>query len=817
MNDPIIKVFKNKYLFNKILQLIKDENKSKHNRYSYQDIISVEWMIQNKYISLLKSKVKKSEYLFFFKQIGNPSALELIFKHNELNNDLDFLVELFNNYKDYFLPSSNECIELLIKCDCLAGFKLIFQTNLLKDYKESLVNENDKIITTTTIADQQKQPEQQEKKQIKLLYKLFKLSINNNSFKISKFINDQYNITSQNDFNSDNFWKEILIEYKEQISDTIEQTRILLINSSVDFILNELKLSPPIKEIPELLNWLYAIEIKDINLRQLLHSNYTILKIKNVFNQSEIEKKSKINIVSNFSLLSLKDLDQMIFNERDLETSIKLFNSNEYDGSIRKLFLNLIPFTEEMNEISFFSSLSLRVNFYKENISFYFKKYQSKFSQFSNDHHHNNDNNNNNNNNQSKALLIEDVFIWQDSLSLPFRNFKYDKLLQFQYISVVVKEIINNPSNPKNFTTEQFLNELIGFDELDLIEFMFEQYQQQQQEKQEKQLKSIDISLISLCKSKSIKVFDYLYNKLSLPTIPFNYLLIYSTKFNLIILNHYKKSYSKQFEQSIKSIVSWQINLTEMAFTFIYSNINDFIDYYDSFDIWSFRVSDSNQSFFLYRSFDTYKFFVESTPSNKSYRCYYDSQSVGSDYFQILHWLMNTKKSDIESGRCSFSIDNDSQFSKEPPLLYHYFHGTLESKLSIVSTCFLQNLTHSKLIPLVMEIGKRGDIQSFQFIFDKIDSFIVEGKPSSFPLVIRNTLTKILIKYACQNDRFQLLSYCSKIFTPKQLSKEFIQSESQRNGSIQLAKILKHSFNYTYNYETIENVFLLNYLKKNKI
>ncbi|KAM9960093.1 hypothetical protein ACTFIW_009218 [Dictyostelium discoideum] len=784
MNNPTTKVFKNKFLLNKILGFIKDENESKHNKYSYQEIISVEWMIKNKYASLLKSKVKRSEHLFFFKEIGNPSALELIFKHNELNEDLEFLIELFENYKEYFLPSSNECIQLLIKCDCLTGFKLFFDddnnnNNYLKDYKESLLNDD-----------------------YDNLYKLFKLSIINNSFKISNFINDKFKLILNSNFNIDNFWKEILIEFKEYISDTIDENRIFLINSSIDFILNQLKIEQPVKEIPELLNWLYPIEIENINLLQLLQSNYTILKIKNVFNLLEIERKSiNCNIVNNenFSLLTLNELDEMKFNENDLTTKIYLFNSYEYNGNIKKLFLNLIPFTEELTEISFFSSLSLRNNFYKDNISFYFKKYQSKFSQFSID--------------QSIILDFQDILIWNDSLLFPFKNFKYDKILQFQYISIVLKEILKNSSNPKNFTIQQLLDELINFDELELIEFMFNKYK----ELQEEEIKSIEIQFFSLCKSKSVKVFDYLYNRLpSLPMIPIYYLITYSCKFNLIILNHYKEFYEKQYKQTIESIEEWpNMILTITAYTFIYKNINDFLKHYREVDIWlPLKIADINQPALLYNSFETYKFFVESTPSNKSYRCYFDSNSIGPDYYQIIHWLINSKKSDIESGRCSFGID--PSFSSEPPLLYHYFQGGFKSRLSTLPMFFLFNFSISKLIPLLMELGKRGDFKSFRLIVKRIISFTPENKKEGGNefLAIKNTLGKIFFKYACQNDRFQLLSSCKKLFSTKQYPKEIIITESQRNGSIELAKFLKDSFNYSYDYEKIENVFLLNYLKK---
>ncbi|KAK5574415.1 hypothetical protein RB653_009690 [Dictyostelium firmibasis] len=764
-----------------VLESIKDERKSKHNRYSYEEINCVEWMIRNKYNSLLKLKVKRGEYLFFFKEVGNPSALESIFKHNELNNDLEFLIQLFQNYKDYFLPSSYECIEQSIKCDCLPVFKLFFETDHLKDYRDSLFK-NDKIGTDDHHHDHQ------------LFYKLFKLSINSNSFSISKFINDRYKITKENSFSINDFWKEILVEYREHTSDIIETNTILSINSRVDFILNQLKLSEPIKKIPNLLNSFYPIKIETISLKDLLHSNYTILKIKNVFDIKEIEQQSTIEIVKNFSLLTLNELDQMIFKENDLKTSIKLFNSNEYQGNIGKLFLNLIPFTTKIKEeFSFFSSLSIRPNFYNDNLLFYFKKYQSKFSQFSTGQ-------------SMTSLQIDDVLIWQDSMVFPFENFKYDKSLQFEFISVIAKEILNNPLNPKNFTKDKLLNQLIGFDCLDLIKFLFDQ------------LNSINIPLISLCKSKSIEVFDFLYNRLSLPSISLEYLLVYCAKDNLLILDHYKKSYPNQYHQSLKGDIVWStITISIMAFTFLYANIDDFIEHYDSFDIWSIKqLIDSNRSSFLYRSFDCYKFFVESTPSNKSYRCYYDSQNIGSDYFEILHWLMKTKKSDIESGRCSFSLD--TYFSNEIPLLYHYYHGSLESRLSTVNHTFLFSQTNSKIFNLIVEIGKRGDIESFKMVINKINSLSLEENiDESILLVFRSTLTKILIKTASQYDRFQIISFCSKIFSINQLSKETIIKECQRNGSIKLATILKYSLNYTFNYENIENINYRNFSSSKQI
>ncbi|KAF2074975.1 hypothetical protein CYY_003714 [Polysphondylium violaceum] len=87
------KVFNDKFLNNKIFSFIKVQSHSK----KYEQLVHVDWMINNDHIQLLKYKIIKNHYL-----ILSPECVRFLFRIQ----DIDLFKLCFQRFKDY-LPNEN--------------------------------------------------------------------------------------------------------------------------------------------------------------------------------------------------------------------------------------------------------------------------------------------------------------------------------------------------------------------------------------------------------------------------------------------------------------------------------------------------------------------------------------------------------------------------------------------------------------------------------------------------------------------------------------------------------------------------------------
>ncbi|KAM9995595.1 hypothetical protein ACTFIY_001788 [Dictyostelium cf. discoideum] len=152
------KVFKNKSIFKTIMSHTQTISTS---MIQYDHIISVESMLNNNQINILKDKVKSNKYLSFFpKELYNFRVAyqktmgwyELFIK---IQDDKEFYRNLFKNYKDQipFLDNNNKfriILCQLIAANCVVGLQVLIEDSLytltIKDLEASISNYRPELI-----------------------------------------------------------------------------------------------------------------------------------------------------------------------------------------------------------------------------------------------------------------------------------------------------------------------------------------------------------------------------------------------------------------------------------------------------------------------------------------------------------------------------------------------------------------------------------------------------------------------------------------------------------------------------------------------
>ncbi|KAM9987911.1 hypothetical protein ACTFIZ_003273 [Dictyostelium cf. discoideum] len=145
------KVFKNKSVFKTIMSHTQTISISK---IQYDHIVSVESMINNNQINILKDKVKSNKYLSFF---SNVDYIALGRMHQKrigwyqlflkIQDDKEFYKNLFKNYKDQipFLDDNNKfgiIVDQLITANCIVGLQVLIENSL---YTPTIQNLKDSI------------------------------------------------------------------------------------------------------------------------------------------------------------------------------------------------------------------------------------------------------------------------------------------------------------------------------------------------------------------------------------------------------------------------------------------------------------------------------------------------------------------------------------------------------------------------------------------------------------------------------------------------------------------------------------------------
>ncbi|KAN0033524.1 hypothetical protein ACTA71_007211 [Dictyostelium dimigraforme] len=137
------KVFKNKSIFKTIMSHTRNHS-TPHVQYDH--IVSVESMLNNNQINILKEKVRFNRYLSFFSGSSFPEGNNEYYIPNTITkvweklfsiiqDDKEFYINLFKNYKDQipFTEIDNKfkiIISLLLRTKCIPGLQVLIENKL---------------------------------------------------------------------------------------------------------------------------------------------------------------------------------------------------------------------------------------------------------------------------------------------------------------------------------------------------------------------------------------------------------------------------------------------------------------------------------------------------------------------------------------------------------------------------------------------------------------------------------------------------------------------------------------------------------------
>ncbi|KAN0018890.1 hypothetical protein ACTFIU_008824 [Dictyostelium citrinum] len=125
------KVFKNKSIFKTIML---HTNNLSISKIQYDHLVSVESMLNNNQIDILKEKVKLNKYLAFFSRYNYRSRKIWFYLFSKIQDDIQFYRNLFKNYKDQisFTNIDNKfelIIEQLNHANCIAGIQVLIENS----------------------------------------------------------------------------------------------------------------------------------------------------------------------------------------------------------------------------------------------------------------------------------------------------------------------------------------------------------------------------------------------------------------------------------------------------------------------------------------------------------------------------------------------------------------------------------------------------------------------------------------------------------------------------------------------------------------
>ncbi|KAN0026280.1 hypothetical protein ACTFIV_007264 [Dictyostelium citrinum] len=126
------KVFKNKLIFKKIMLYT---NYLSISKIQYDHLVSVESMLNNNQINILKEKVKLNKYLAFFSRDNKYSCLQTWhYLFSKIQDDVQFYRNLFKNYKDQIpFTSIDNRFELIIQqlnhANCFSGIQVLIENS----------------------------------------------------------------------------------------------------------------------------------------------------------------------------------------------------------------------------------------------------------------------------------------------------------------------------------------------------------------------------------------------------------------------------------------------------------------------------------------------------------------------------------------------------------------------------------------------------------------------------------------------------------------------------------------------------------------
>ncbi|KAN0048091.1 hypothetical protein ACTA71_002483 [Dictyostelium dimigraforme] len=784
------KVIKNKYIKTHIFSFLNDKSKIQNKIYKYDDINSVQFLIKNNLIELLRYKVKRGDRLIDFLPILNKrNSLDQEKKKTErksifkvIGNDQEFYQCLFKNYNQNFtsnektfnVKSLNTHFSNVLPIEGDGEYDLMIETR-----KQIIRDDNECAFAFF-----------QKVNAIKTSFEDFYEAISVGSIKMAKFIFNQ--LKKEVNFKKHELigkvWKNYTFlnssspmfkDYDKTLpppsgslstlstSSPINNKKYKIINKSIKFLLLELKLNPP-KEMNNINQDIFKIDIKLIKVKHLLESCKTIailLQHTNFFD-GYLKSLKKSVVCDKFmgfegelqTYLPYPDFDFLNIDKlNEIEQNLKPQSIGSYVHSfsnggdniyILQLYKMLLTFTD-------YSTV------FRDNYIFFKCKYYNDYSLCKSA-------------NDKKIPYqmgsFENILPNSSHSSNLFQLFSFcqdEKEIQSKFINQAIENIIQASKGCKKPLIEP-LNLIITLLHFDWIEFISIFYKKLKPIINDEN-KLVPTNIFELIKSTN--TFDfYVFNLPSFRNqINLNNCLMKSSfngggdesndinNYKLNLMDHIKRNHNSIYKELINSIdlnINDSINYSIESLLFIYNNIKDFENCYERVDVWK-RGN-------IQLSLNQFIQLVKCTPINKKYNYLCGNGKSELEAFNFnscllkYNWVIMNKHHDLLSNRCDgYYGSKETAFNpKNIEPLYQFFnHGNLMlneifPRLNVLDPIIFNTSKHHPVFKITRAIGERDDIQSLETILKLIDfsTFISSSLNFFYSKFILIILKKSLLK-----------------------------------------------------------------------
>ncbi|KAN0023011.1 hypothetical protein ACTFIU_009094 [Dictyostelium citrinum] len=517
------KVFKNKFLLKEIFK----KRTFRLGCYSYYECNNVDWMINNGYLDLLYFKINSDDKDLIIEK-------KTIFKYFKSTSTTTIFSKLFKNY-----PNLVNFVPEIIENDNLQAFQVIVdehnyiptESNLLqsikcgsflisnfiisKGYVGEITNELKDRIWENSIGYQALVLEKSSYSKIdnELHYRKCK-------YFIDSFIgNDQYKTLP----------KPIEIDLKYVAPDKHK-----VFGGGITNIKSTLKKYDNFK-------YLFKMFIYEKSLEFILNCCSiisTILKLQSDQQQQQQQEQERPSFI-----LTNEEINEMKFTSKELSTNIGESDSN--DDRIKKLFIMVLYFTNDFPLGENYNFLGMK----------YFKELDSYSKLF----------------NPIEFGTYDGESIFKRAIQYPFKYCKNDRNGEsiIEYIKKAVDDINDSSiDNNKKFSINKLFETCFIHDDLNLFELVYNNLTNNNNN-------NVSFSIDTFTKIKSIKMFDFIFNKIKTDERKiesFKYL----TK-NYQLANHFKENYSNYYYQALGTFSKQSLSMNyEESSRFMIENWEDF-------------------------------------------------------------------------------------------------------------------------------------------------------------------------------------------------------------------------------------------------
>ncbi|KAN0041754.1 hypothetical protein ACTFIV_004300 [Dictyostelium citrinum] len=809
------KVMKNKYIKSIIYSFLHDGSNIQNKIYKYDEICSVQFLIENNLIELLKYKVKRGECLIDFLPILNkknnqkytpppPQPNEDLIERKSIfkiiKNDTEFYQHLFRNYNQNFISNektflvkghTTSTLSLQLEDDDKFDLKIETKKQIIKDDNECAFKIFQNINSIQATADDFYESISKGSIKIaKLVYNQLKKELNFKKHEITAKVWKNYTFLNSNSpmfkdyigtspspalllnstYSSTSFSSSSSSISSPPNNSIINNKKLNTINKSTNLLLLHLKLIPP-KEMNNINQDIFKIEIKNLKVKKLLESCKTIsiiLQHTNLFDGyiKTLKKKDISDKYMGFEgelqtylpnpSIDFLCLDKLIEIEQNLKTQsmesyVHSIIPNDHNNNVFKLYKMLLTFTD-------YSTV------FRDNYLFFKCKYFNDFSLCKSA--------------IDKQLAyqlgsFENVLPNSSHLSNLFQLFSFcqnEKETQIKFINQAIDNIIQCFKDSKKPLIKplDLITTLLHFDWIEMISIFYKNLKDIV--KDEKQL--IPTNIIDHIKSTT--AFDFYVNN-NLITfnnhqINLNNCLMKKSSFNeqqpLNLMNHIKKNHNKIYKELINSIditINDPINYTIESLLFIYNNINDFQYCYDRINVWK---RDN-----IHLSLNQFIQLVNCTPINKKYNYLCGNGSTHIlDQFNFdscllkYNWVINNKHHDILSNRCDGYYESkvNGLDPKFIIILYQYYNyrnlilNDIFPRLDSLDPIVFNTPSTSVVFKITSAIGERCDLKSLEIILKLMD---FSSFNSAFLNYFYTNFLFLVTSIALKNGHFKIFQY----------------------------------------------------------